>query len=273
VSGWARVSTNEEAAYRMHRLGLSDSAFEVTPGYRRAEGQLRRAMRARFPSPVPWGGVADALAAPDLLDEDRTWFARRREAGEGREAGPLVEGIAALPALGLTWRPPEDRPVYFLASPALRPQPALARVVAAPCGDGPMIAFGPGLVPTLAVLGAAALGVEDAVVSALPAGVDPALAHFFVLMVAGSLLVREGAAGEGLDRLLVDVVQHVLPPQHRAETLTRPIQKLADRGLFDQPPGEIERTLHGLGRRRADRLHRAWLRAFFVPRGATVPGL
>jgi hypothetical protein len=87
------------------------------------------------------------------------------------------------------------------------------------------------------------------------------------------VLVRAGAVGEGLDRLLVDVVQHVLPPQHRAETLTRRIQKLADRGLFDQPPGEIERTLHGLGRRRADRVHRAWQRAFFVPRGVTIPGI
>lgn len=273
MSAWAQVASSEEAAYRMHRLGLSETAFEVTPGYLRAEEQLRRAMRTRFPNPVPWPSVAAALAAEEVSDEDRAWFAKRREAGEGREAGPLVEAIAMLPAVGLTWRPPADKPVYFLASPALRPLPALARVVAPACGAGPIIAFGPGLVPTLAVLGAAALDVEDLVVSALPAGIDPAIAHFIVLMVAGSVLVRAGAVGEGLDRLLVDVVQHVLPPQHRAETLTRRIQKLADRGLFDQPPGEIERTLHGLGRRRADRVHRAWQRAFFVPRGVTIPGI
>jgi len=28
-----------------------------------------------------------------------------------------------------------------------------------------------------------------------------------------------------------------------------------------------------MGRRRADRVHRAWLRGFFVPRGMMLPGL
>ena len=96
-----------------------------------------------------------------------------------------------------------------------------------------------------------------------------------VIRMARALLGRPlyWTAAYWLDGLLIDTTRSLIPPQHRADEIERRIASLARRGLIDQPPGEIERTIHGLGRRRPDRLHRAWLRGFFVPRGVVVPGV
>jgi len=259
-----------EVGYRLHRLGLASRGFEVTPGYLRAEEQLRRVVRLRLPPAVEWSSVAEALggAGASEVPADWAWFLKRRALGEGREAEALV---LALGGIDSPWQP--QREVAFVVSPALRGVPCLARVTAVACGGGQLVACGPGMPASLGLLGACALTVEEAVSGGLPDELEPATRRFVACMVAGSVLVRAGLGGQALDGLLVDVTRLLIPPQHRADETERRIGALVKRGLIDQPPGEIERTIHGLARRRADRLHRAWLRGFFVPRGGTVPGL
>ena len=268
---WARALEGEiglEVGYRLHRLGLMDGAFEVTPGYRRAEEQLRRAARVRLPAAVGWKSVGEALAGDGADDSDRAWFQRRRELGEGREAPELARAVAAIVC---PWQP--AREVGFVVSPALRDVPCPAPRTAAACGGGPVVASGPGMPASLGLLGACALEVEEVVSSGLPEQLGPETARFVAWMVAGSVLVSAGLEGAALDGLLIDTTRTLIPPQQRADEIERRIASLARRGLIDQPPGEIERTIQGLGRRRPDRLHRAWLRGFFVPRGVVVPGV
>jgi hypothetical protein len=267
---WARALASDaalEAGYRLHRLGLAGSGFEVTPGYARAEEQLRRVTRLRLPPSVPWESVAAALGGEPASEDaaDRAWYLRRREAGEGREAAPLA---AAVEGLATGWRPAGE--VAFVVSPALRTLPCLASRTAAACGGSATVAAGPGLPPSLGLLGAAALGVEEVVRSGLPEELPFETVHFVVCMVAGSRLVHAGLEGAALETLLTDATRLLLPPQHREGVIERRIQSLVRHRLIDQPPGEIERTIHGLARRRADRLHRAWLRWFFVPRGVSL---
>lgn len=268
---WARALEGEvglEVGYRLHRLGLVAGAFEVTPGYRRAEEQLRRAARVRLPTEVGWRSVAEALGGDGADEADRAWFMRRRELGEGREGAALAQAVGAI---ACPWQP--ARQVWFVASPALRDVPCLAPSTAEACGAGAVVASGPGLTASLGLLGACALEVEEAVRAGLPGELGPETVRFVALMVAGSVLVAAGLEGAALDALLIDTTRGLIPPQHRADEIERRIAGLSRRGLIDQPPGEIERTIHGLGRRRADRLHRAWLRGFFVPRGVEIPGV
>ncbi len=236
-----------EVGYRLHRLGLAGTAFEVTPGYLRTEEQLRRAMRVRLPPPATWQDLAEALSGEDAPIDDRAWYRRRFEAGEGREAetlSPLSDAVA------------------FVVSPALRTMPFIAPGI---------VATGPGLPHTLAALGVAAHGIAELILGALPEALTPATRHFTLLMAAGSVLVKT-LPDEQIEALLVDVTRVLIPPQHRENLIEKRILSLSNRNLLDQPPGEIERTIHGLQRRRPDRLHRAWMRGFFVPRGVVLPG-
>ena len=110
-----------------------------------------------------------------------------------------------------------------------------------------------------------------AVLGALPEELMAETRHFTLLMAAGSVLVKR-LPDAHVDKLLVDTTRLLIPPQHRENLIEKRILSLSNRNLLDQPPGEIERTIHGLQRRRADRLHRAWLRGFFVPRGVELAG-
>jgi len=271
---WARVLDDDagfEVGYRLHRLGLTGRGFEVTPGYLRTEEQLRRAARMRFPPDVAWKSVAEALtgeAPPESATSDRAWYRRRYDAGEGRQAPELARAIMEIDT---RWAPPGD--VAFVVTPALRGIPCLSRSTLPELGAAPLIASGVGMPATLGLLGAAALGIEGPVMAALPDDLPDETRHFVVLMVAGSVLLAAGIGPQALDRLLTDATRVLIPPQHRDGVIEKLIYSLEKRGLLDQPPGEIDRTIHGLARRRADRLHRSWQRGFFVPRGSTVPGL
>ncbi|MFO0744765.1 MAG: hypothetical protein U1F43_03705 [Myxococcota bacterium] len=244
-----RAIVDAAIGYRLHLLGLGGGSFEVQPGYLRTEEKLRRNVPRGL---VAWATVDEALAAEVVPEADRAWFAKRWDAGEGRGAVELasaVDGLgwgAALPEVGLV-----------VASP-LRPWPCLAPTTK-------VVAVGSGTEPTLVALGAVALELEALYPRTLPRETR----HFAALMAAGTRVAAQ-LPSEALDLLLLDVTRHVLPPQHRQEELAAHVNALVKADLLDQPPGEIERTIHGMGRRRADRVHRAWTRAFFVPRGARV---
>jgi len=238
-----------ELGYRLHLLGLAGGSLEVQPGYLRTEEKLRKQVPRGL---VGWLTVDEALAASDVPASDRAWFDKRWAMGEGTEATTLAASIAAL-----GWDVSID--AALVVSPALRALPCLAPTTRT-------VAVGAGTLPTLAALGGVALDLEARYPAALAADTK----RFAAWMWAGSL-VTPRLASDALDRLLIDATQYLLPPQHRQDELEHHVLVLARAKLLDQPPGEIERTIHGLGRRRADRLHRAWTRGFFVPRGSSDP--
>lgn len=268
---WARTlpaGVAGEVGYRLHRLGLNGGTAEVTPGYARAEHELRRSMRLKLPPAVPWRSVREALAADAVIEgtaSDRPWYQKRLEAGEGREAAALAEAVGAIDT---EWRPPSA--VAFVTSPALRALPFGVPSPRPECGGMPLVALGPKAPAELALLGAVALGVSGAVRAELPLDLDPEVAHFVEHMVAGTVLVNAGVAPAALDAILIQTTRALIPPQHRGGVLESRIRRLQREDLIDQPPGEIDRTIHGLSRRRADRLLRAWQRGFFLPPGLTL---
>jgi hypothetical protein len=255
-----------EAAYRLHLLGLTGGHPEVMPGYLRTEEQLRRAAKVKLPHRPAWTSVTEALGAPSVDRSDWPWFERRLALGEGQEAAGLA---AAAVALMPDWRPPRvaetetgPRGMFLVTSPAVRPMPAFGDLAGCP-----VVAAGPQTSPELIVLGATARCLTEPLRASL-ADLPPTTAAFCALMAAGTAFLARAPTSDKVDAMLRIVVRDVLPPQHRAEEVHAHIQRLAPR--LDQPPGEIERTMHGLGRNRADRLHRAWLRGFFVPRGVAL---
>lgn len=264
-----------ELGYRLHLFGLTGSGDEVPPSYRRAEEALRRAARVPFPrdESLP-KGLEDALSGP-VDTRDLPWFERRAQAGEAAEVerteARLVEALDALTA---SWpgAAPEVPVATLVVSPALRPLPLIVEQTGGSSSEAgrprPLILAGPDAVPEILLLAALVLPHAARLETGYLASVrevTPPARRFATLMVGGSLLHYREPPSALLDQVLKAVVQDVLPPQHRGDEVARWINAMAS--CLDQPPGEIERTIHGLSRRRADRVHRAWVRRFFVPRG------
>lgn len=257
-----------ELAYRLHLLGLGGSSDEVPPSYRRAEETLRRAARMAMPADNDLPQTLTAALTEPVDTRDQVWFQRRAEAGESAEVERVEMKLQA--AVDALWprTVPDEALANLVVSPALRPLPL---IVERP-GETPLICAGPDASPEVLVLAALVLpfaaSLDAALMRAAPVKKKPISAasrRFAILMVGGSLLHEANPPPEVLDQVLVSVVHDVLPPQHRGDEVGRWINQVAS--LLDQPPGEIERTIHGLARRRADRVHRAWVRRFFVPRG------
>jgi len=248
-----RVEADVDAGYRLHLLGLQgEAAFEVQPAYLRTEQKLRPRVPRGL---VAWTTVDEALATTEVPSDERAWFLRRWEAGESVAHAGVAQSMRALVS-DPGWAAALTADARVLVSPAVRALPALApasrTIVVAPDGS-------PGLV------GLGLLALVHDLEPAIPREVPAVTRRFTALMAAGTHALAH-VSGPALDALLVDVVRHLLPPQHRAAELAAHVRALTSRGLLDQPPGEIERTIHGLGRRRADRVHRAWQRGFFVVR-------
>lgn len=267
-------------AYRLHLLGIGGGADEVLPGYLRAEELLRRAARTPFPKePRGFGpkvSVSEALRAEVVDMRDLPWFERRQAQGEEAEAARTQERLvgevnALLSSIGEA--PGADGigagGMRLIISPALRPVPAIC-----PLGDAalgrPIVAAGTEVSAELIFLAVAAMPFAEEVERRFERA-PFAARRLATLMIGGSRIVRARPSDALIERVLVAVVRELLPPQHRQVELEKMIRKLVPE--LDQPPGEIERAIKGMGRRRADRVHRAWLRGFFVPRGMVLPGL
>ena len=236
------------ARHRLHLLGLRGGTDEVTPGYQRGEARLRRDLPRGLPA---WESVEDALSAPESPRLDDVWFLTRDRA----EAAAREAARAALGA---------DTDGWLVLSPALRGLPSLAPGVG-------LVAAGLETPPSLCRLARAALHPAAVIARALPAVARP-VRRFSALMIAGAALAPTLLSAD-LDALLTDVATHLLPPQHRGAETEALLLACRDAGLLRDHPGEIERLIHGLSRRRADRVHRAWLRgSFALPGDATTAG-
>lgn len=261
--------TDRDLAYGLHLLALTRDTPAVVPGYARSDGRLRVAARVAPVTADP-GAVPDfesllaGTAAPATLDA--AWFARRWDGGGERDttahdAARAATEASATPHGGLL----AGRHVAVLASTTLRAGawPLAPR----PDPPGPrhgrvLVGFGtPGAMVVLATI-AGALP-TDPRLDALPAE-DRAWVR---LQCAGSVLAVTLGDSPEIGTVLEAVADVLLPPQHQGDRVLELIGRFRDAGLFDQPPGEIERLGQGLARRYSDRLHRAWLRGFFVPRG------
>ncbi len=235
----ARRAAGASARHRLHLLGLRGRTHEVAPGYQRGEARLRRELPRGLPV---WATVADALAAPEAPPLDLAWFRTRDEA----ETPARQAAEARVPPLSEGW---------LVLSPALREVPALAPRLG-------LVAAGLDAPPSLCLLARAALHPAAVIGRALPS-LDLAVARFAALMIAGATLAPT-LPSSALDQLLTDVADHLLPPQHRARETEALLAACREAGLLRDHPGELERIVHGLSRRRADRVHRAWLRGSFA---------
>ncbi len=228
-----------EVAHRAHLLGLLHPS-----GYRRQDDTLRRGARL----PRYRGG------------DDRSWFERRQRLGESAamaeqaeaiasalDAWPRVEGLLA-PTIELT---------VACAAPAW-PVSATRRpwrVVVAP-------RTAPGVVLVAALAGSLRSFLK---LRAIPWYQRDLIAGH----CAASLLVREPAFADRVDDLLRDIGLLFFPARAERARFSDELRDLVARH-GDQPPGEIERLVDGLAKGRLDRLHRAWLRDFFTPRGTVL---
>ena len=238
-----------ESRYRLHLLALNGGDVELQPGYRRAEEKLRSKVPA---GPPTWTSVDAAFADENIPVDDRAWF-DRRDAVETMQLQKTVDNLLASPFASL---PEGTAPVRVVAGVPVRPQPALAPGTRT-------VAIGPLSPPSLVWLSALALDSRAAIAAAHPQ-LDEGTARFLALMLAGQAF-SDRLESADLDTLLTDFVQTVLPPQHRGDETVSMLKRLRYFGRLPEHPGEYERMLHGIPRRRADRIHRAWLRRSFTP--------
>ena len=260
-----RAEVDIHLAHGVHLLALTGASHAVPPGYARGDGRLRAALGERAPEIAPESvpSLQEILAGGAEPSADAAWFERRWvTAGEAdscrRDAERVATEAEATPTGGLLsgWT------VTVVAATGLRVG-AWPRS-ADPDGRRAAVAVGHGTPGAVAALAAIAARIPvDPRLAALPQeDVDLVRLH-----CAGSTLAAALGDVPEIGAVLAAVVDTLLPPQHQGRRTVDMIARLRAADLLDQPPGEIERLGKGLARRYADRLHRAWLRGFFVPRG------
>jgi len=291
TSGPYRATVDPALAYRAHLAALAESLFAASPGYRRADARLRAGRRpGRSVGTDPRVAAEAPVGLAELLDPEGAGRPAPAEAGSGAASGAPGERGEGPPSADAAWfearwsgwdaeacRAEAGRlaaeasrvathhllsgcEVEVIVATGLR-RGAWAALVS----EGRLrLAAGPQTPGIAAALAAVAARLP---LGATLGGLSEEHAWLTRLHVAGSALVALPRASEDLDALLEAAAAELLPPQHQSERLGQLVTALREGDLLDQPPGEIERLTRGMQRRRVDRLHRAWQRGFFVPRG------
>lgn len=237
-------------AYAWHRVA-TDTRDDprVSVGYRRKDESLRKAARAA---------------------DDLQWVTKRGEMGESTTltaiaataAGVLTELDWPMPELPADIAGAEGEaavPVYCASPLRLAWWHSNGAGFAGLC-------VGPRSVPELALLAWHAY--EDwPFLDAWP--MADADRYLLALHLGATRLLRLGLTSEQLDRLLTTAGAALLPLRGREEAGRAFLHRVA-KACLDQPYGEIERIASGFHSARTDRVHRAWERGFFVPRGLTI---
>ncbi len=268
---WA-PEVDEAVAHRLHLCGLArPRPWWVAPAYARQDGALRRQAKRR-PAPLirAGGGACDARwalgGAGDTAGEgtasaapadDRRWFAVRwglgdrlgSETAAARVAREAAEwGATALVGPG---------PVGIVASAVVAG--AVAHAPAGRCAVGLTAPSGLAVLAWIAARLAPHLG--------LPDELAPHLRHLVAVHTAATLWLREGELDQRRTEVLLETAGRSLLPARGDEDRAREAIRSLVGAVLDQPPGEVGRITSGWHRGRTDRLHRAWERGFFVPRG------
>jgi hypothetical protein len=94
----------------------------------------------------------------------------------------------------------------------------------------------------------------------------PYLRYLAEIHLAATALIRIPAFDSHVEALLTTAGKQLRPFKGGEGQARRWIRRIA-RIYLDQPPGEIGKITAGLHQNRTDRLHRAWSRGFFIPKG------
>jgi hypothetical protein len=244
-----------------HVHAMEDAAPFAVSAYRKRDRDLRK--HARFKAKhKPSGSEVDLIAGLTTLPmemADEAWFTRRWELGEEHAVAMASRKIAgqaeSLGTFGLTL---EDE-VNITASAAIR------------WG----VAVGPKLLVSIAGSG------YHALLSCIASSLRPLLAlptlsgfdrHVLELHVAATVLISIPAFETHIDPLLAGIGRDLLPKPGSEAIARTQLARLAELAL-EQAHGEVERIASGMHQGRTDRLHRAWLRGFFIPKGLTLEHL
>ena len=250
-----------EACRIAHACALRDTAPYAVPSYRKRDRDLRK--RGSFKGKVTDGtrglDLVDLLERDEMLHGDDPWFDKRWSLGEQtavvRASAEIAQQAEKLGSFELDLGDSID----VTASAAIRWSVGVqSRVLVATRGTGYHVLLA-------------------AIASRLRKHVSlSALSHFdrhvLELHIAATVLVNQPAFASHVDRLLNQVGRELMP-QPGSEGIAKAQLIRLGESVLEQAYGEIERIGSGLHQGRTDRLHRAWSRGFFVPRGVSLSGL
>lgn len=259
---------SRDLACRLHQLALSGARWPIRPAYHKDDAQLRRMLGdklARNKPPRPgdegtdpteaWDAIRACMIATGPPAPD-PWFDRRWRGGEEssmRERGATLAEAVARFDLGTALR--GHLPLELQTSPALMP------LAVASWGPRVRVVAGPTAPAGVVLLAAiAALVARDLPLADDPPGIRALIHHH----LAGAVAVRIPTLAADVEVLLNDA-RGLLPQRQGSARFAERVRSLASR--LPQAHGEVERIAEGLAAGRTDRMHRAWLRAFFAPRG------
>lgn len=284
------AEVDEAIAYRLHVCGLTrPRPWWVAPAYARQDGALRRQAKRKagrrpargpageLPCDPAWALQPSGPGGGPPEDQrassgERAWFSARWALGDraaAREgAARVVREARALGGEGAEGAERVSRllggaPIRVLASAVVAG--AVAHAETRRCAVGLTAPGGLAVLAWLAARLTPHLG--------LPANLEPPLANLVAVHTAATLYLRVSDLDQaGTEALLKTAGRALLPARGDEDRARDEIWALA-REVLDQPPGEVGRMASGWHRGRTDRLHRAWQRGFFVPRGLDAPTL
>lgn len=250
---------DEQLCSLAHHHALQDQAPYAVSAYRKRDLDLRK--RARGPKLAKGlsetSNFLECLKTPPVEGAGEPWFKKRWELGEATSVTTASKRIAteaeAVGAFGLNL----GETVQITASAAVRWGVSVdQRVLVGIQGTG---------YHALASLVAGRC--RDAMPLSEISEFD---GHVLELHVAATLMVNCPGFEGHVDALLKTLGRSLLPGSGREAIQHAQLLRLAG-SILDQSPGEVARIASGLHQGRTDRLHRAWSRGFFVPRGVSLP--
>lgn len=252
VAAMSLLVHRRQASYHGLHLWALQGGEGLAPAYARQDRRLRRT--AKLPAPETEGFEPARLWEDDVALADEAWFERRWEGGE-REAS---EGAAEVLVQAMDGAVFGDRAVEVGVSNAAGPLGvAWAR---------PWVGlFAPGCPPAVATLALLAASLE----AVMPLeGMAAHEAHGLRVHVAATAWIGRPEVQGGLDAHLAALTPVLCAPVGHPDAFSARFGRWAAR--LDQAPGEIGRIHDGMVARRSDRMHRAWMRGFFVPAGVDL---
>ena len=244
-----------------HEAALQDSAPYALPAYRKRDRDLRKRayFKGKMESAADNRDLMEKLLTPSSGAPENGWFKKRWELGEESAVRNASQRITdETNALGTFGFVLHDR-YQVTSSAAIRWSLACDKTVfVSMTGTG-----------YHALVASVASKVRHLLALEALSSFDR---HVLEMHIGATILVAKPEFSGHLDQLLSDVGRDLLP-QPGSEGIARAqLQRVAET-VLEQAHGEVERIASGLHQGRTDRLHRAWSRGFFLPRGVSLDSL